>query len=68
MLAKVRHSLLATPPISLKTSVLGPRTGPVGTMTTCACAVARAPRRARDPVNFILADGVSVWVGECEAE
>lgn len=52
LLVKVRHSLLGTPPISLKTSVLGPLTGPVGTMMTWA--EARARKRARPEVNFIL--------------
>lgn len=50
----VRHSFLGTPPISLRTRVLGPRTGPRGTTTIWAVEVAMAPRRAMLVVNFML--------------
>lgn len=50
----VRHSLFGTPPISLRTRVFGPRTGPRGTMMIWAVEVARAPRRAMPVVNFML--------------
>ena len=65
-LVKVRHSLLGTPPISLKTRVLGPLTGPVGTMTTWAVDAAMVPRNAR-PMSFILGgDSVKRWINGTE--
>ena len=54
----VRHSFLRTPPISLRTRVFGPRTGPRGTMTIWA--VATAPRRTMPVVNFML---TGLWEG-----
>lgn len=60
-LVKVRHSLLGTPLICLKTRVLGPRTGPVGTKIW-AEVVATAPRKAMEVVSFILTSGVGgLW-------